>query len=105
MSSAADSAAEPGDGRSWWVLLVQAPLVAALYAPTLRLGLLSDAWVLVQQARQGLWLSVTTTTGWHYIIRGPALLRHASRQPRAHEQALKAGELPRRWSRIPAASC
>src|SRR5262245_64572521 len=67
MSSAADSAAEPGDGRSWWVLLVQAALVAALYAPTLRLGLLSDAWVLVQQARQGLWLSVTTTTGWHYI--------------------------------------
>lgn len=51
----------------WAVLLVQGLFVAVLYAPTLRLGLLSDAWVLVEQAGQGLVAAVSVPLGWHYI--------------------------------------
>ena len=57
----------PPSAVPWIVLLVQALFAIALYGPTLQLGLLSDAWVYVEQAEQGPRAALTQVIGWHYI--------------------------------------
>ena len=57
----------PPPAVPWIVLLVQAVFALAVYGPTLQLGLLADAWVLVEQAEQGPGAALTQLMGWHYI--------------------------------------
>lgn len=51
----------------WVVFAVQAIFTITLYAHTLRLGIMSEAWDRLEQAQRGLWIGLTTTFGWHYI--------------------------------------
>lgn len=41
--------------------------VAVVYGPMRRLGMMSDAWVILDQARRGWWRAVSTVIGYHYI--------------------------------------
>jgi hypothetical protein len=49
------------------VLIAQSLFVAVLYSSTCDLYFMSDAWVILDQARHGLWKAVSTTVGYHYI--------------------------------------
>jgi hypothetical protein len=57
----------PRRALPWIVLAVQALFALAVYGPTLHLGLLADAWVLVEQAGEGPRAALFQLMGWHYI--------------------------------------